>query len=172
MPMIRSHCIASLGGALLAGTPVAAQTSPAQTSLREFVRPAERSQSAGDKTARAAALPAAPRMEEQRIRAELHGRGVVALSDWRLDGDVYRARAEWFGEPVDLHIDATTGDIRQPERLKGTQIETMLKGQGWQVVREVTRGGDTFRVRAGRDSRIYDLEIDSRTGAIIDRRPA
>lgn len=167
--MIRTRFILCLGAALLASA-AAAQTGLPQTSLRDFVRSAEKAPRADDNAA--GAVPEATRVDEDRIKAGLHGRGIASLDGWHLDGDVYRARAEWFGEAVDLHVDAATGDIRQPERLKGTQIETMLKGQGWQVVREVTRGGDTFRVRAERDRETYDLEIDSRTGAILGRRRA
>ncbi len=112
------------------------------------------------------------RVGEQQIRTELRDRGIVAIRDWRRDGNVYRARAEWFGEPVDLHVDARTGAVKQPERLKGTQIETMLKLQGWQAVKEVKRGGDTFSVRAERDGRVYDLKIDSKTGEILVWNPA
>ena len=158
--------------ALLMAALVASTAAMAQTSLLEFVRSPESSLGAGDKATRTGSVPDAPQAREQEIRSQLHGRGITAIREWRLEGDVYRARAEWFGEPVDLHVDAATGDIKQPERLKGAQIETMLKVQGWRDVREVKRSGDTFQVRAERDSQIYDLKIDSKTGAIVEWRPA
>ena len=165
--MNRNRCLALLALSLLASTAVAAQTS-----LLEFVRPSDGPNTIQDTGARAGSRGAGDPLSEEQIRTELRDRGIMAIKEWRLDGNVYRARGEWFGEPVDLHIDAATGVIKQPERLKGTQIETMLKVQGWQGVREITRGGDTFNVRAERDSRLYDLKIDSKTGIIVEWRPA
>ena len=162
-----SYPLALLAFGVLASTAVAAQTI-----LLELVRPKEPPAASQDAAARTGSTGSPAYLGEQQIRAELQGRGIVAITEWRREGQVYRARAEWFGEPVDLHVDASTGEIKQPERLKGTQIVTMLKVQGWQGVREVKRGGDTFRVRAERDSRIYDLKIDSKTGIILEWQPA
>ncbi|HEX2555091.1 MAG TPA: hypothetical protein VHL98_15430 [Microvirga sp.] len=159
-------------GTLLAVVLLASTHVAAQTSLLDLVRAKEPPQASDDAAARADGSGSRPVLGEQQVRAELHERGIVAITAWRREGPVYRARAEWYGEPVDLHVDAATGVIRQPERLKGAQIVTMLKVQGWRDVREVTRGGDTFRVRAERDRRVYDLKIDSKTGTILAWQPA
>jgi hypothetical protein len=92
------------------------------------------------------------------------------IRNWRVEGTRFRAIAEWFGEVVDLHVDSETGEIKQPERLKGTQVERMLHEQGWGPVREIRRGGDTFIVRADRNGQALDLLIDAKTGHIREAR--
>ena len=71
--------------------------------------------------------PDATRVSEDAIRRGLKAWGIANIRDWRREGAVFRAVAEWYGELVDLQVDAETGEIRQPERLKGTQIEWMLR---------------------------------------------
>lgn len=112
----------------------------------------------------------ATRMGEDAIRRQLGAWGIAGIRDWRREGTVFRAVAEWYGELVDLHVDAETGKIKQPERLKGTQIEWMLRRNGWGLVKEVKRGGDTFSVQAERSGRIFDLRIDAKTGQIQEAR--
>ena len=85
------------------------------------------------------------RKREERARLKLSTFGIINIQNWRREGTRFRALAEWYGELVDLHVDAETGAIQQPERLKGTQVERMLRERGWGSVREVKRGGDAFR---------------------------
>jgi hypothetical protein len=106
------------------------------------------------------------RKREERARLKLSTFVIINIQNWRREGTRFRALAEWYGELVDLHVDAETGEIKQPERLKGTQVERMLRERGWGSVREVKRGGDTFFVRAERNGRIFDLLIEAKTGQI------
>jgi hypothetical protein len=46
------------------------------------------------------------------VRAGLESIGYVDVADVHLDGDVYRGRGTWLGEPVDLWVDARTGEVR------------------------------------------------------------
>ncbi|MCB5177333.1 hypothetical protein [Microvirga lenta] len=102
-------------------------------------------------------------------RSLLREKGIRAIRNWRREGDVYRATAEWHGEPVELYVDVHTGDLKQPQRLKSSQVETMLRRQGWARVQEIKRSGDTFSVRAQREDKLYELKIDARSGHIQDQ---
>lgn len=119
---------------------------------------------------RDASAEAALLVREQEAAAALAARGVVGVRRWRSEGTTLHGVGEWFGETVDVQVDLETGEIKQPDRLKATQIERMLTMQGWGPVREIQRGGDTFIVRAERNAHVYDLRIDARTGHIEGAR--
>lgn len=105
---------------------------------------------------------------DEKIRAKLAERGMQDVRNVRREGDVYRADAVWYGEAVDVHIDAASGEVKQPARLNGKQVETILRLSGWHQIGQPERAGDLFSVRAQRESRSFDLKIDARIGRIIE----
>ncbi len=105
---------------------------------------------------------------DERIRARLAERGMQDIQNLRREGDVYRADAVWYGEAVDVHIDAASGEIKQPERLNSKQVETILRISGWRQVGQPERAGDLFSVLVQSESRPFILKIDARTGRIIE----
>lgn len=46
------------------------------------------------------------------VRMSLETIGYADVADVRLDGDVYVGKGTWLGEPVDLWVDARTGEVR------------------------------------------------------------
>lgn len=109
-------------------------------------------------------------MPEDAILRRLRGLGMIDIRSWRREGSSYRASAEWFGEDIDLLVDAVSGEIQQPERLNSRQIETVLRQNGWAKIRDIRRAGDTFQVEAERDGQPYHLNVDAETGRLRDSR--
>ena len=104
------------------------------------------------------------------VRSRLAERGMQDIRNLRREGDIYRADALWYGETVDVQVDAATGEIKQPARLSSKQIDVILRDLGWRHVDQAERAGDVFRIRVQQDRRMFELKIDARTGKIIDVR--
>ena len=79
----------------------------------------------------------------------------------------YTGTADLFGEQVDLRVDARTGLVLQPFALDADQVATMLDQQGWNV-RDVREQGNTVGVLAQRNGRTFDLQVDPKTGRIMN----
>lgn len=108
-------------------------------------------------------------MDEEQIRSRLGERGFADVRNWTREDGVYTATADWYGEEVDLRVDARSGSVIEPSRLEDTQIETLLRDEGFEDVRQVRNEDGRFRARADRDGTTYTLDVDPRTGRILGR---
>lgn len=108
-------------------------------------------------------------MDEEEIRSRLQERGFSDIRNWEREDTVYTATADWYGEEVDVRVDARSGALIEPVRLEETQVENLLAEQGFEDVREVRTEEGRYRARADRDGTTYTLEVDPRTGRILGR---
>jgi hypothetical protein len=108
-------------------------------------------------------------MDEEQIRSRLQDRGFSDIRNWTREDGVYTATADWYGEEVDVRVDARSGALIEPSRLEDTQIETLLQEEGFEDIRNVRTEDGRFRARADRDDATYTLEVDPRTGRILGR---
>ena len=106
--------------------------------------------------------------DADKVRTQLAERGMQDIRNLRREGDVYRADASWYGEIVDVQVDAASGEVKQPTRLGTKQVEFLLHASGWHHIGQAERAGDTFSIRAQLGTKVFDLKIDARTGLIIE----
>ncbi len=115
-------------------------------------------------------LAAAGRLPEDTVRQILERRGISEVEDLRREGNEFVGTADWYGDEVDIRVDAQTGEVLQPERIERSQIRAKLQDEGWSDIREVEQRGDAFFARATRDGDEYELMLDGRTGNILAHR--
>lgn len=96
-------------------------------------------------------------------------RGMSDIEDLERDGNRYQVSADWYGEEVDVVVDARTGVVLEPRELERSQIRAKLQDEGWEEV-EVERDGGSFQALAERDGTEYRLYIDSISGTVLDQQ--
>ncbi len=101
-----------------------------------------------------------PVMASEIVRTELRRRGFSDIGDWRLENGAYTGTADWYGEEVDLRVNARTGDVLQPSSMQPSQARRMLRSQGFTEIRNLRREGDVIRADASRDGVRYRIELD------------
>lgn len=106
--------------------------------------------------------------EAEKVRMQLTERGIRDIRNLRREDDIYRADASWYGETVDIHVDAATGEVKQPMRLSSKQVEILLRDSGYHQIGQAERAGDRFSIEAQRNGQVFDLKIDAQTGRIIE----
>ena len=106
--------------------------------------------------------------DAEKVRMQLAERGMRDIRNLRREDDIYRADASWYGETIDIHVDATTGEVKQPTRLSSKQVEVLLSDAGWHQIGQAERAGDTFSIEAQRNGQGFNLKIDAQTGRIIE----
>lgn len=114
----------------------------------------------------------AGRMSEEQIRNVLRARGYSDLSGMERDGDSFRVReAQRYGEKVEnLRVDASTGQVRDEQRLSEDQARRMLRDQGYSDISDVSRDGNNITARAKRGDREVRLRIDANTGVVSQQQ--
>jgi hypothetical protein len=106
---------------------------------------------------------------EEQMRSLLRTRGFTDIEAMRREGDLYAGRATHHGETVEFEADARTGEIRRPESLTEGQIRTLLRGRGYTDFSDLRRDGNTYKTRALRNGRPMNLQVDARTGALLQQ---
>jgi hypothetical protein len=105
-------------------------------------------------------------MSEDQVASVLASRGFSDVSDLKRDNNIYTGTANWYGDQVDLKIDARNGFIIDPSHMTEDQMGRMLKDDGWNNVRNVQLKGTVYQVDASQGGAPYHLWIDARTGEI------
>lgn len=126
-----------------------------------------RQAAAGDQ--QTGAVGGTDRMSEDQLRSRLERRGFSNFSDWERDGDTVTATADWYGEEVDLRVNARTGEVLQPTRIETSQVGPLLESRGFSNIRNVRREGDTIHAEADRQGESFVIQIDPREARIEDR---
>jgi hypothetical protein len=110
---------------------------------------------------------------EDQARARLRAQGMQNIGDLeRHNENEFVATADWYGEEVDVHIDARTGEILQPQRLSETQIRNKLQEEGWEEVREMEQQENVIELIAEYEDEIFQLRLDPRDGRLLQWRDA
>lgn len=91
------------------------------------------------------------------------------IEDLERSGNRYEATADWYGEEVDVVVDARVGVVLEPKEMERSQIRVKLQDEGWEEV-EVERDGGSFQAVAERDGTEYRLYIDSISGTVLDQQ--
>lgn len=110
-------------------------------------------------------------MDREQMRSMLRAQGMEDVDELERDGDHFVTTVEWFGETVELRLNAQTGEIVEPKYLTERQVENQLKEvQGFDEVTELEQDGDFYTARAKRGNFDYVLTVDARTGAVVDQK--
>ncbi|HEV7268317.1 MAG TPA: hypothetical protein VGN83_25945 [Falsiroseomonas sp.] len=119
----------------------------------------------------ASAQPAAG-LSEDAIRASLQARGYSDIQGLEREGDHFRVReARRYGEEIsDLRIDASSGMLRNEERLSEQQARNLLRDRGYTDISEVSRDGDTITAKAKQDGREVNVRINAASAAVTHLR--
>jgi hypothetical protein len=105
-------------------------------------------------------------LDEDRIRSILEMRGMTDIEGLERVGHRYQAIADWYGDEVDVVVDARTGVVIEPREMERAQVRAKLQDEGFEDV-EVERGNGAFEAYAERDGTEYRFQIDPRTGSIF-----
>ncbi len=103
-----------------------------------------------------------------RVRSELRTRGFSNISDWAEENGTYTATADWYGEQVDVKVDARTGDVLQPSTMQPGQVRAFLDERGFGNVRDIRQGDGMIEARADRGGTSFQVQIDPRQARIED----
>jgi hypothetical protein len=109
-------------------------------------------------------------LNEMQIQSILQARGMRAIEDFERVGTNYHARADWYGQDVEVVVDGRTGVVLRPRAMERDQIRARLQDEGWRDVADLERDGDVYYVRASRNGDGYELRVDARTGVVLDQR--
>jgi hypothetical protein len=129
-------------------------------------------------------------LTEAQIERKLNEAGYRPVQFIRRDGDAYVARGERNGTVFEVRTEAATGRLlasreigivrRTPGAANGgpvpvmteQQVRSTLRHDGYEMVGDVARAGDTYRAEAMRDGRTYNVVVDARTGRVVTATPA
>lgn len=108
-------------------------------------------------------------MSEDQLKSRLRERGYTEIEDVRRDGQMFRiSQARRFGETVNnLRVDASTGQVRNEDRLSEDQVGNMLEERGYYDVEDIERDGYTYTADAKQRVR---LRVDGQSGTISRER--
>jgi hypothetical protein len=108
-------------------------------------------------------------MSEDQLKSTLRERGYTEIGDVRRDGQMFRiSQARRYGETVEnLRVDASTGQVRNEDRLSEDQVQNMLEERGYYDVEDVERDGFTYTADA---KQRISLRIDGQSGTISRER--
>lgn len=113
------------------------------------------------------------KLSSDQVQAKLEDDGYENVSDVQEAGDEFTAKAERFGEEMDLRVNASTGTIVDPRELKKDQIETKLgEDDDYSEIVIFEREGDygNYYVKAEKDDEIFLLEVNPLSGRIMNER--
>lgn len=112
------------------------------------------------------------KLNSDQVQAKLEDDGYENVSDVQEAGDEFTAKAERFGEEMDLRVNASTGTIVDPRELKKDQIETKLGEDDYSEIVIFEREGDygNYHVKAEKDDEIFLLEVNPLSGRIMNER--
>jgi hypothetical protein len=108
-------------------------------------------------------------MSEDQLKSTLRQRGYTEIEDVRRDGQMFRiSQARRYGETVNnLRVDASTGQVRNEDRLSEDQVENMLEERGFYDIEDVERDGFTYTADA---KQRIKLRVDGQSGTITRER--
>lgn len=104
------------------------------------------------------------------VSAKLEDDGYENVSEVREAGDEFTAKAERFGEDMDLRVDASSGNIVDPRELKTDQVATRLDDEGYSNVVIFERDNDygNYYAKADKDDEAFLLEVNPLSGRIMN----
>lgn len=108
-------------------------------------------------------------LDQDQITRRLEGRDFSDIQIER-DNGAYTGTAQWYGEEVDLRVNARTGRVESPTRLTADQVRHRLEGEGYEDIADLQEDGDQFTGRATRFGEEQDLRVSARTGHVLDPR--
>jgi|GEM_PF-1865935 len=108
-------------------------------------------------------------LDQSEIEDRLEDRDFSDISVEFADGQ-YTGTATWWGEEVDLRVDARTGRVLEPNRMTESQIQNKLEDEGYENVSEVREAGSEYTARAERFGEETEVRVSARSGNVLDPR--
>lgn len=160
------HVTGPLTALFIAAAPAGiAQTTPdpATTPLPETGAPAAAA------TLENGADAATEFMDQSEIEDNLEDRGYSEIN-LQVEDNRYVGTATWYGEKVDLEVNANNGRVLQPSRLTAEQIAYKLEQEDYENVSDVREAGREFTATAERFGEEMDLRVSASSGNVLDPR--
>jgi hypothetical protein len=169
---------------------------PADEKIEELAnRPPERKVTEAPKRARSAEPSGSAErpkvLDREQIEEKLNAAGYNPVHEMRREGSAYLARVEREGTLYAVRVDAASGrllasqeigtvskGLRQngdgsPTRLlTEQQVRSTLRQIGYDMIGDVERNGERYRVEAMQNGRLFDLVVDGRTGQVVSATPS
>ncbi|MBW4022372.1 MAG: hypothetical protein HIU92_04405 [Proteobacteria bacterium] len=119
-------------------------------------------------TASAARAEGQVHMSEGDIKTILKNEGYSGVSHIRKKNNDYIADAKRYGSQVkNLKISQTTGMIENQRKLSHSQVESLLKKNGYSDIRDITTNGNTITAKARWNHHQRTVHIQARTASIV-----
>ncbi|WP_162906678.1 hypothetical protein [Algihabitans albus] len=115
-------------------------------------------------------------LAEEQLATQLQTRGFQVLELER-DGGLYVAEVESAAGRQRLHLDAQTGAIIGMPQMTGPalpldQLRRLLRAEGYREIGPITwERGSYQTVATGPEGIRYDLELETYSGTILERKP-
>lgn len=122
-------------------------------------------------------IPSNADMTKEAVASELADLGYTNLRDMEKNGSIFRGKGDRDGSTSLLVVDTETGivtgleertqeTIGNAQAMSDGQIVRALGGLGYMNGKNVQREGNVISVKAMRDGKPVDLNIDARNGAV------
>ncbi|WP_162914940.1 peptidoglycan-binding domain-containing protein [Desertibaculum subflavum] len=120
-------------------------------------------------------------MSEQQVKDELRQIGYVFITDFRREGDVYKAQAQRDAQSYNLTVNARQGHLvsaqhanpRDSAAIAGgqpmdkQQVRQDLQNEGFENITDLQLNNGKYQTQADMNGHSYDLEVNAQTGRLV-----